>query len=571
MDVFGTIRDAANQTPVGDAEVTLSVDSNELAVLHSDSKGQFEYRDAGSYLDQTLTCLVEKQGYEKREVTQEIKQDVLRLEIEMALIEEKTLEVRLSVSDEKGNALEGVGITLKVGEEQVGSGHSDKAGLFKASLSQSYEGKTLTYTAQRLLYKTETGQVQLTKETSAEITMKKVAFPLWAKIAAGIAALVVVVLLVLQLMRPGAVTVPDVVGATEARAATILEEAGLRKGTVGRRPSSATQGTVIAQQPSAGNRVRKGSAVALVLASPMPQERVKVPSVIGRTESQAAAMLTQAGLRKGGVSSRPSSATRGTVIEQQPSAGNLVRQGTEIALVLASPMPQERVKVPSVIGRTESQAAAILTKVGLRKGTVGRRPSSATQGTVIAQKPSAGNQVPRGTAVALVLASPMPIPPVPTDDCLGYNPRALRIVNEGARGWLLTDGQSRMLMLDNQEDAKKALALARRHTRHCFIGRGNQRPNRKDYIVEYWMGNSGTQTSLGAEDCIAYNPSTLRIVDEGAQGWLLTDGRSRMLMLDNEEDARKALALAQNHTQQCFIGRNNQRPNRKDYIVEYWK
>ena len=32
----------------------------------------------------------------------------------------------------------------------------------------------------------------------------------------------------------------------------------------------------------------------------------------------------------------------------------------------------------------------------------------------------------------------------------------------------LTDGRSRMLMLDNEADARKALALAIRHTHHCF-------------------------------------------------------------------------------------------------------
>jgi hypothetical protein len=143
------------------------------------------------------------------------------------------------------------------------------------------------------------------------------------------------------------------------------------------------------------------------------------------------------------------------------------------------------VEVPSVIGKTEPQATAILEGAGLRKGSVGSRVAAARPGTVIAQKPPAGDRVRRGTAIALVLAK-AEIEPVPGDDCLAYNPRALRIVNEGARGWLLTDGQSRMLMLDNEEDAKKALALARRHTQHCFIGRGNRRPNRKDYIVEYW-------------------------------------------------------------------------------------
>jgi hypothetical protein len=156
-------------------------------------------------------------------------------------------------------------------------------------------------------------------------------------------------------------------------------------------------------------------------------------------------------------------------------------------------------------------------------------------------------------------------------DCLPYNPNNLRIVNEGASGWLLTDGGSRMLVLDNRADAAKALALARRHTAHCFIGRDNRRPNRRDFIVEYWTGDSGIATTIQGEDCISYNPGTLEIRNEGARGWLLTDGSSRMVTLDNRRDAEQAMGVASGFSSQCFIGRDNNRPDRKAYIVNYWR
>jgi len=156
-------------------------------------------------------------------------------------------------------------------------------------------------------------------------------------------------------------------------------------------------------------------------------------------------------------------------------------------------------------------------------------------------------------------------------DCLIYNPLNLAIVDEGANGWLLTDGVSRMHMFDNVEDAVQGWILALRHTGHCFIGRGNSRPNRGDYIVEYWSGASGVELPISNEDCISYNRHGLRIVNEGANGWLLTDGNSRMLMLDNKEDAERALGMASENSKQCFIGRNNIRPNRKTYIFGYWQ
>lgn len=158
------------------------------------------------------------------------------------------------------------------------------------------------------------------------------------------------------------------------------------------------------------------------------------------------------------------------------------------------------------------------------------------------------------------------------NDCLYYNPNDLKIVFEGATGWLLTDGRSRMLVLDTREDAERALALARRHTGHCFIGRDNTRPNRRDYVHEYWSGDSGIETTINGEDCLKYNPNNLSIVDEGANGWLLTEGGwHRMMMFDNQKDAEEGLAVAKRYTNYCFIGRDNNRPNRRDYIVEYFK
>ena len=176
-------------------------------------------------------------------------------------------------------------------------------------------------------------------------------------------------------------------------------------------------------------------------------------------------------------------------------------------------------------------------------------------------------------ALLILLAMGVALPSIAQDytsDCLSYNPENLTIVDEGSSGWLLTDGVSRMVMLDNEADARNALALARRHTAHCFLGRDTQRPNRSTYVNEFWLGDSGISTTMVNEDCIAYDPNNLAIIDENESGWLLTDGRSRMVMLDNETDARAMLAYAQGNDRQCFIGRGNSRSNRMGYIMDYW-
>lgn len=161
---------------------------------------------------------------------------------------------------------------------------------------------------------------------------------------------------------------------------------------------------------------------------------------------------------------------------------------------------------------------------------------------------------------------------VVTRDEIPYNPRTLRIVDEGAKGWLLTDGVSRMKMFDNKEDARNAMVVARRYTRQGFVGRDNSRQNRIDYITEYWIGNSGLPWEpLTKVDAIPYNPTKVVAEDIDADGWRLKEGNHWMLLAHDLNDALAVLRVVERHTKMCFIGRNNHRPNRKSYIMTYWE
>jgi hypothetical protein len=168
----------------------------------------------------------------------------------------------------------------------------------------------------------------------------------------------------------------------------------------------------------------------------------------------------------------------------------------------------------------------------------------------------------------IVPALPPAVAIAPTD-CLPYNPSALYIVNEGANGWLLTDGSSRMKMFDNETDANYGLQVAQAHNQHCFIGRGNARPNRADYIYEYWEGDSGLGIIPPDPDCLSHDPAALSIADEGANGWVLTAASERIAMFDNQADALLAQQVFQGYDQHCYIGRGNARPDRRAYIATY--
>jgi len=161
-------------------------------------------------------------------------------------------------------------------------------------------------------------------------------------------------------------------------------------------------------------------------------------------------------------------------------------------------------------------------------------------------------------------------PPIPAgEDCLSYDPYGLVISDEGATGWILTDGSSNMLLLDNVSDAEAAANVALAHNQQCFIGRDNSRPDRYAYIFEYWKGDSGLGLEPPLHDCIEYNPATLSLTDGGADGWYVVDGPHSIVKLDNMDDANEAKNVMSAYNMICFIGRGNSRAERSRYIHTY--
>ena len=159
-----------------------------------------------------------------------------------------------------------------------------------------------------------------------------------------------------------------------------------------------------------------------------------------------------------------------------------------------------------------------------------------------------------------------------TIDTIHYDPRRLVVVNRGTLGWMLTDGRMSMRLFDNAEDARNGLRVARRYTRQCFVGRDNPRTNRSDYILEYWEGHSGLPWEpLTRTDIIPYQPAKVKAMDLDAKGWRIHEGDHWMLIAHDMNDALAMLQVVERHSRFCFIGRNNDRPNRKRYIMTYFE
>lgn len=142
---------------------------------------------------------------------------------------------------------------------------------------------------------------------------------------------------------PTTVTVPNVVGDTQASASSALTAIGLKVGTVTQQSSSTVpSGTVMGQNPTAGTSVTSGSSVNLVVSSgaaPAPTT-VTVPNVVGDTQTTATTVITGAGLVVGTVTTQSSTTVAsGNVISESPAAGTKVNKGSAVNLVVSSGAP----------------------------------------------------------------------------------------------------------------------------------------------------------------------------------------------------------------------------------------
>jgi len=224
----------------------------------------------------------------------------------------------------------------------------------------------------------------------------------WVAAALALAAIAAAVLLLL-LPAKGRLTVPNVTGQREQSAAAELRRAGFLPVVTPAPSSSVSSGFVISESPSAGTALRSGSHVTLTVSS--GPASAAIPSLEGLEAAKAAAKLRQAGFEPVTRSQSDSTLAAGRVISTSPAAFTVAQLGSPVTVLVSSgPAP---VKVPDVVGQSQSAAEATLTNAGLTVGAVTQRVSSTqSPGTVIAQAPARGSSEPSGTAVELTVAKP---------------------------------------------------------------------------------------------------------------------------------------------------------------------
>jgi eukaryotic-like serine/threonine-protein kinase len=216
---------------------------------------------------------------------------------------------------------------------------------------------------------------------------------------------------------PVTVQVPSVVGDKRAQAISEIEEAGLEVGTI--TPVAAADetqepGTVVEQDPGAGDEVERGTAIDLtIVESPA---LVAVPDLEGSSVDEAEAALLELELEPAGPQEEPSDTVdEGLVTRSDPASGEEVEPGSTVTIFVSS--GPGTVVVPDVTCQSFGSAQSDLRSAGFEpirsSETRPANPLCTLGSKVAAQEPAGGSLAEVGSQVFL-FAGEEPISTGPT-------------------------------------------------------------------------------------------------------------------------------------------------------------
>lgn len=211
------------------------------------------------------------------------------------------------------------------------------------------------------------------------------------------------------------VTVPAFIGVPYDTAAAQADSAGLRLHVIARRPDfHAAKDLVVGQLPAAGEKVRSGRSIDLIVSAGIPM--VKTPNLANLSLRDAQLALEDARLELGSVQPQSNGdVTAGQVLEQHPDPFVEVQAGTKVNVVVAKGRPLTY--TPSFIGlsiefakQAAKDAHFQLAAARYLPITLGAKP----KGIVVDQDPPPGQILLPKQRVALQVSGGAPPTPTPS-------------------------------------------------------------------------------------------------------------------------------------------------------------
>ena len=209
--------------------------------------------------------------------------------------------------------------------------------------------------------------------------------------------------LIINVVTKADVQIPDLVGMEQSVAQKEVEELKLKyeKGSE-EYSKDIPAGYIISQDPSymPNYSVKEGSTITVVVS--LGQNLVTVPKVTGLTEEEARTQLEELGLIVNVEEEYSKKVEAGYVIEQSVDADEEIDAGETITIKVSKGI--EKVTVPDLNGKTESEAKTAIKEAGLKlKTVVTTEDTTKDDGVVVKQSLEAGTEADKDSYITITV------------------------------------------------------------------------------------------------------------------------------------------------------------------------
>lgn len=199
------------------------------------------------------------------------------------------------------------------------------------------------------------------------------------------------------------VYMPNLVGHSEEEAEKILQGLDLTMQVEQENSDEAEKGMVISQKEEVDTVVPRFSKVTVVVSAGSDKVDISELGLSGMTLETAVRLLEGKNLKADVQEEASEDVTSGTIIRYEPE--DKVALGSTVILYVSTGPEEEFVPVPNLYGKTDAEAAALLSASGLVAGEVTKEyDSTVSAGHVISQGVEAGTQVAPGDTVDYTLS-----------------------------------------------------------------------------------------------------------------------------------------------------------------------
>lgn len=199
------------------------------------------------------------------------------------------------------------------------------------------------------------------------------------------------------------VYMPNLVGHSEEDAEKILQGLDLTMQVEQENSDEVEKGMVISQKEKVDTVVPRFSKVTVVVSAGSDKVDISELGLSGMTLETAVRLLEGKNLKADVQEEASEDVTSGTIIRYEPE--DKVALGSTVILYVSTGPENEFVPVPNLYGKTDAEAAALLSASGLVAGEVTKEyDNTVSAGHVISQGVEAGTQVAPGDTVDYTLS-----------------------------------------------------------------------------------------------------------------------------------------------------------------------